>query len=139
MLISIWLITVIDWIVFYAVSAIFQPYNGDISIWINLSLILVNNIQSLSFFFLFQTSLFFHVQILFPTVLMDRMIAAGGALLFSLFIVFDTSMMMHKLSPEEYIVASVNLYLDILNLFLHLLRLMGERKWSIVGTQDLIM
>lgn len=68
------------------------------------------------------------LQIFFPTVLMDRMIAAGGALLFSLFIVFDTSMMMHKLSPEEYIVASVNLYLDILNLFLHLLRLMGERK-----------
>lgn len=71
---------------------------------------------------------FFFKQIFFPTVLMDRMIAAGGALLFSLFIVFDTSMMMHKLSPEEYIVASVNLYLDILNLFLHLLRLMGERK-----------
>ena len=29
-----------DWIVFYAVSAVFQPYNGSISFWINLSLIL---------------------------------------------------------------------------------------------------
>ncbi|XP_061187844.1 protein lifeguard 4-like [Saccostrea echinata] len=68
------------------------------------------------------------LQLFFPTVLMDRLIAAGGALLFSLFIIFDTSMMMHKLSPEDYIVASVNLYLDVINLFLHLLRLMGERK-----------
>jgi FtsH-binding integral membrane protein len=36
-------------------------------------------------------------------------------------------MLMHKHSPEEYIVASVNLYLDILNLFLHILRILGER------------
>lgn len=37
-------------------------------------------------------------------------------------------MMMHKLSPEEYILATINLYLDILNLFLELLRIFGERK-----------
>ncbi|XP_076064336.1 protein lifeguard 4-like [Oratosquilla oratoria] len=55
-------------------------------------------------------------------------IAGGGALVFSLFIVFDTQMMMTKLSPEEYIVATINLYLDILNLFLHLLRIFGERR-----------
>ncbi|XP_060064655.1 protein lifeguard 4-like [Ylistrum balloti] len=68
------------------------------------------------------------LQILFPTVMMDKAIAVGGALVFSLFIIFDTHMMMHKLSAEEYIVAAVNLYLDILNLFLYLLRLFGERK-----------
>ncbi|KAG8439618.1 hypothetical protein GDO86_005702 [Hymenochirus boettgeri] len=50
--------------------------------------------------------------------------AAGGALLFCGFIIYDTHMLMHKLSPEEYILASVNLYLDIINLFLHLLRLL---------------
>jgi len=59
---------------------------------------------------------------------MDKLIAVGGAILFSLFIVFDTHMMMHKLSPEEYMLAAINLYLDILNLFLHILRLLGERS-----------
>ncbi|KAK3101629.1 hypothetical protein FSP39_004997 [Pinctada imbricata] len=68
------------------------------------------------------------LQLLFPTAMMDKAIAVGGAIVFSLFIVFDTHMLMHKLSPEEYIVAAVNLYLDIINLFLHLLRLFGERK-----------
>lgn len=68
------------------------------------------------------------MQILVPQEFMDRVISAGAAILFSLFIVFDTHMMMHKLSPEEYIMAAVNLYLDILNLFLHILRIVGERK-----------
>jgi len=64
----------------------------------------------------------------FPMEVMDKLIAVGGAILFSLFIVFDTHMMMHKLSPEEYMLAAINLYLDILNLFLHILRLLGERS-----------
>ena len=59
---------------------------------------------------------------------MERGIAVGGAVLFSFFIIIDTQMMLKKLSPEEYIMAAINLYLDILNLFLHILRAMGERK-----------
>jgi len=31
---------------------------------------------------------------------------------------------MEVLSPEEYILATINLYMDIINLFLHLLRLL---------------
>uniref|UniRef100_A0A6I8S1F4 Transmembrane BAX inhibitor motif containing 4 n=1 Tax=Xenopus tropicalis TaxID=8364 RepID=A0A6I8S1F4_XENTR len=54
----------------------------------------------------------------------ELLIAAAGALLFCGFIIFDTHLLMHKLSPEEYILASVNLYLDIINLFLHLLRIL---------------
>lgn len=68
------------------------------------------------------------LQMLFPSELMDKAISVGGALLFSLFIIFDTHMLMHKLSPEEYIVAAINLYLDILNLFIYILRLVGDRK-----------
>ena len=71
---------------------------------------------------LYVCQLFFHGEA------MDRGLAGAGAILFSLFIIFDTHMIMHKVSPEEYIHASVNLYLDIINLFLHLLRLLGERK-----------
>ena len=53
-----------------------------------------------------------------------------GALIFSLYIVYDTQLMMggkHKyaLDPEEYIFASLNLYLDIINLFMYILMIVG--------------
>ena len=51
-----------------------------------------------------------------------------GALVFSLFIIYDTHMIMRKLSPEEYIFAAINLYLDIINLFLHILRMMSRDR-----------
>nr|CAD7434448.1 unnamed protein product [Timema monikensis] len=35
---------------------------------------------------------------------------------------FFMSMLMKTLSPEEYILATINLYLDIVNLFLYILR-----------------
>ncbi|XP_042869294.1 protein lifeguard 4-like [Penaeus japonicus] len=59
---------------------------------------------------------------------LELALSGFGALIFCLFIVYDTQMMMEKLSPEEYILATINLYLDILNLFLELLRIFGDRK-----------
>ena len=49
------------------------------------------------------------------------------------YLVFDTQMMLggkHKysLSPEEYIFAALNLYLDIINMFLFILALFGGRR-----------
>jgi len=54
--------------------------------------------------------------------------------LYSGFIVFDTHMIMHRLSPEEYIVATIELYLDIINLFIEILKILDKinRKWSIL-------
>ena len=51
-----------------------------------------------------------------------------GAMLFSLFIIYDTHMLMRRLSAEEYIFAAINLYLDILNLFLHILRILSRDR-----------
>uniref|UniRef100_A0A8C4QIR9 Transmembrane BAX inhibitor motif containing 4 n=1 Tax=Eptatretus burgeri TaxID=7764 RepID=A0A8C4QIR9_EPTBU len=59
---------------------------------------------------------------------LELMIAVAGAIIFCGFILYDTHMLMKKLSPEEHIVAAVNLYLDIINLFLYLLRIIGEMK-----------
>lgn len=56
------------------------------------------------------------------------MLGVAGALIFSLYIIYDTHMIMKKVSPEEYIHGSVMLYLDIINLFLEILRAMGERR-----------
>ncbi|KNC24802.1 hypothetical protein FF38_00991 [Lucilia cuprina] len=49
-----------------------------------------------------------------------------GALLFGIYMIYDTQLMMgghHKysLSPEEYVFAALNLYLDIINIFMHIL------------------
>lgn len=68
------------------------------------------------------------LQIFFHSHVVELGIAIGGAVVFSLFIIVDTSMMMHNLSPEEYILAAINLYLDVLNLFLHLLRILSEMQ-----------
>jgi hypothetical protein len=51
----------------------------------------------------------------------DTMYACIGALIFSLYLVFDTYMILNKLSPDQYIMAALNLYLDIINLFLYIL------------------
>lgn len=50
--------------------------------------------------------------------------AVGGALLFSGFIVYDTQMIMTRVSPEEYIIATIELYLDIINLFIEILKIL---------------
>merc|ERR1719189_1287630 len=59
--------------------------------------------------------------------------ASIGCIIFSLYIVYDTQLMVggsHKysLSPEEYVFASLNLYLDIVNLFMYLLAIFGNRN-----------
>lgn len=59
---------------------------------------------------------------------LEFVLSLGGAVLFSFFIIFDTHMLMHRVSPEEYILATIELYLDIINLFLHILRIIGEAR-----------
>ncbi len=34
----------------------------------------------------------------------------------------------HKVSPDDYVMATVSIYLDIINLFLHILRILGEMR-----------
>ncbi|PAA59053.1 hypothetical protein BOX15_Mlig012592g1, partial [Macrostomum lignano] len=68
------------------------------------------------------------IQMFVQSSALHLAISLGGAFLFSLFIVFDTANIMHKVSPEEYILASVDLYLDIINLFLYILRILNASK-----------
>ncbi|XP_077993595.1 protein lifeguard 2-like [Glandiceps talaboti] len=61
--------------------------------------------------------------------ILQTVYAGLGALLFSAFLAFDTQLIMggkrYELSPEEYIFASINLYIDVVYIFLFLLRLVG--------------
>lgn len=52
------------------------------------------------------------------------MMAVGGAALFAGFLVYDTNELIKRHSIDEYVWASVELYLDLINLFLELMRIL---------------
>jgi len=60
--------------------------------------------------------------------------AAGGALLFSFYLIYDTQLIVggnnkkHQFGLDDYVFAALTLYLDIINLFLYLLELFGDRR-----------
>ncbi|XP_018611187.1 protein lifeguard 4 [Scleropages formosus] len=68
------------------------------------------------------------MRLFFYSETAELVFAGAGALLFCSFIIYDTHLLMHQLSPEEHILASINLYLDIINLFLHILRVLNSMK-----------
>ena len=51
--------------------------------------------------------------------------AGVGTLLFGGLLVFDTWRLRNVYGPNDYVLAAVNIYLDLLNLFLFILRLLG--------------
>lgn len=64
---------------------------------------------------------------------MTMVYASLGALIFSVYLIYDTQLMMggkHKysISPEEYIFAALNLYLDIVNIFMYILTIIGALR-----------
>eukprot|EP00746_Dinoflagellata_sp_MGD_P002627 gnl/MRDRNA2_/MRDRNA2_105146_c0_seq1.p1 gnl/MRDRNA2_/MRDRNA2_105146_c0~~gnl/MRDRNA2_/MRDRNA2_105146_c0_seq1.p1 ORF type:complete len:284 (+),score=29.97 gnl/MRDRNA2_/MRDRNA2_105146_c0_seq1:72-923(+) len=74
------------------------------------------------------------IAIFFPMgPLIHTVFAAIGTLLFSCYIVYDTQLIIggrHKVqfNIDDYVFAALNLYLDIVNLFLFILSLFGNRK-----------
>ncbi|RDX84318.1 BI1-like protein, partial [Mucuna pruriens] len=77
-----------------------------------------------SLFTLFLTGM---MQMFFPLGPTAHAIyGAIGAMIFSGYIVYDTDNLIKRFTYDEYIGASVTLYLDILNLFLSILRVLRE-------------
>ncbi|GAA5936533.1 Bxi1p [Sporobolomyces koalae] len=67
------------------------------------------------------------IGIFFPFGSTTDLIFAGfGCLLFSAWIVFDTHMLLKYLHVDQWALACVSLYLDILNLFLQILRVLSD-------------
>ncbi|XP_062347979.1 protein lifeguard 4 isoform X2 [Cinclus cinclus] len=121
-------LTVAITVSFYDVSIVLQAFILTTAVFLGLT---AYTLQSKRDFSKFGAGLFACLWILilsgflrlfFYSETTELVFAAAGALLFCGFIIYDTHLLMHKLSPEEYIVAAINLYLDIINLFLHLLR-----------------
>ncbi|KAI5776586.1 inhibitor of apoptosis-promoting Bax1-domain-containing protein [Geopyxis carbonaria] len=70
--------------------------------------------------------IFGFVSVFFPYNSMVELAYSGVcALLFSAYILFDTQMIMRRMHVEEEIAAAISLYLDIINLFLAILRILN--------------
>eukprot|EP00732_Lithocolla_globosa_P003376 Lithocolla_globosa_v1_NODE_2681_length_1906_cov_23.872501.p1 type:complete len:259 gc:universal NODE_2681_length_1906_cov_23.872501:875-1651(+) len=57
---------------------------------------------------------------------LELILGAVGVVLFSAYILYDTHRILKRLAVEEYVEAAVSLYLDIINLFLSFLRILGH-------------
>ncbi|XP_059539504.1 protein lifeguard 4 [Myotis daubentonii] len=121
-------------VTFYDVYIILQAFVLTTAVFLGLTMY---TLQSKKDFSKFGAGLFAVLWILclsgilrlfFYSETVELVVAAVGALLFCGFIIYDTHSLMHRLSPEEYVLAAINLYLDIINLFLHLLRLLEAAK-----------
>eukprot|EP01024_Parvocaulis_polyphysoides_P002177 TRINITY_DN10681_c1_g1_i3.p1 TRINITY_DN10681_c1_g1~~TRINITY_DN10681_c1_g1_i3.p1 ORF type:complete len:251 (+),score=23.54 TRINITY_DN10681_c1_g1_i3:107-859(+) len=59
-------------------------------------------------------------------------VSGFGAFLFSAYLVFDIQLVMggrkYELGPDEYVFAALNLYLDIINIFLYILQLLNAAQ-----------
>ncbi|KAJ1629911.1 inhibitor of apoptosis-promoting Bax1-domain-containing protein [Pavlovales sp. CCMP2436] len=58
--------------------------------------------------------------------LVSLALSLGGACVFAGYICYDTYLLANRLGPDDYIAAALSLYLDIINLFMDLLRIMLE-------------
>ncbi|CAH1101803.1 unnamed protein product [Psylliodes chrysocephalus] len=75
--------------------------------------------------------LFGIVAIFVHNKIVQLVYASLGALIFSVYLVYDTQLMMggkhtYSISPEEYIFAAINLYVDVINIFMYILAIIGR-------------
>ncbi|KAK7065413.1 hypothetical protein SK128_000041 [Halocaridina rubra] len=73
------------------------------------------------------------LALIFQNKVLNIVYSSIGALLFSFYLIYDTQLMIggsHKysISPEEYVFASLTLYLDIINIFIFILNIIGSAR-----------
>lgn len=71
--------------------------------------------------------------IFFPSQIGVTVYAAMGAAVFSVYLVFDTQMILGgkkemQFTIDDYVPAAISLYVDIVSLFIYLLQLFGQRR-----------
>eukprot|EP00966_Prymnesium_polylepis_P030796 716847-Prymnesium_polylepis.2 len=67
-------------------------------------------------------------QMYFRSPLSEAIYGFVGSVLFCGFILYDTHRVCKVYGYDDYIVAAIELYLDIINLFLYLLRLLASSR-----------
>ena len=86
--------------------------------------------------FLFMVSLGFLaatiLNIFIKSHFLSILLSFAGALLFGVYLIFDTQIIVGKhgssLSIDDYIMGAMMLYIDIINLFIQILKILSEFK-----------
>jgi len=68
------------------------------------------------------------LNLFFRNAMVDVWLAGVTVLLFSGLLIFDTWRLRNHYGPDEYVGAAVQIYLDLLNMFMAILRLLGSRR-----------
>jgi len=68
------------------------------------------------------------LNLFFQNAAVDLWLASVTVLLFSGLLLYDTWRLRNFYGPDEYVGAAVQIYLDLLNMFLAILRIMGNRR-----------
>jgi len=53
--------------------------------------------------------------------------STSGAVIFSIYVLIDIQLIKERCDQEDYILASITLYIDLMQLFMHILQALGER------------
>ena len=72
------------------------------------------------------------IGLFFRSYFYQMLLNSLGVLLMSVYLIFDTQLVIGKNSQliklDDYILGALNIYLDIINIFLKILRLLGQKK-----------
>jgi len=68
------------------------------------------------------------LNVFFQNAAVDLWLASVAVLLFSGLLLYDTWRLRNFYGPDEYVGAAVQIYLDLLNMFMAILRVMGNRR-----------
>ena len=68
------------------------------------------------------------LNLFFQNAAVDLWLASVAVLLFSGLLVYDTWRLRNFYGPDEYVGAAVQIYLDLLNMFMAILRILGGRR-----------
>ena len=62
----------------------------------------------------------------FDTYIM--MYGIGGSFIYGVYVAIDLHLIAERIGIEDYILAAITLYIDLITLFIHILQAVGKRK-----------
>lgn len=72
------------------------------------------------------------LEIFFPIPLLRLLLIYFSLMIFSIYLIYDVQLVIgdrkKKFSEDDYILAAINIYLDIVNIFIELLKIFGTRE-----------
>ena len=88
-----------------------------------------------AFLFIAGMTLFMFVifMLIFPGLFNNTLYCCIGVILYSFYLIYDTQLLMggkrYELTLDDYVIAALIIYIDIIRIFLYILSLMGNKRW----------